>query len=159
MAAPHVSGIVALMKATYPGLTPVILDNELALGNLTEDLANNGAAVRDNNYGYGLIDAIKATQRAVALSGGTPPPILVANPSSLNFGSSQTSLTIVTSNGGAGTLVITSTGDDSSWLTHVATSVDADNLGTYTATVDRTGLSDGVYSATITYNTYELYII
>lgn len=33
MAAPHVSGVVALMKAINPGLTPAAFDNLLATGN------------------------------------------------------------------------------------------------------------------------------
>jgi serine protease len=38
------------------------------------------------------------------------------------------------------------------WLTVTQESVDADGLGTYRATVDRTGLLDGIYTGTITFD-------
>lgn len=152
MAAPHIAGVIALMKAAYPGLTPAIFDSMLTSGSITEDLANNGIATRDDNFGYGLIDAAKAATKAVEQAGGIPPAILVANPSSLNFGSSQVELTLVTSNAGGGSLSITSFGDNAAWLSVVPASVDANQLGTYTATVNRNGLVDGIYSANITFN-------
>ena len=51
MAAPHVAGVVALMKAVHPGLTPMQFDNALASGSITDDLGLPG---RDDRYGWGL---------------------------------------------------------------------------------------------------------
>ena len=151
MAAPHVAGVVALMKAIYSSLTPALVDAALGAGDLTEDIGSTG---RDDLYGYGLIDGFKAVQKASSLaSSGITNPILSITPSVLNFGSSTTSLTISVVNGGGGSLNVTGVSDDASWLTVTATSVDGDNLGTYTATVNRSGLIDSNYPATITFTT------
>jgi subtilisin family serine protease len=58
MATPHVSGVIALMKATHPGLTPqqvrdILKATSTALGPNDE-----------NQYGNGLVDAAKAVQAA-----------------------------------------------------------------------------------------------
>lgn len=74
MASPHVAGVVALMKAVYPGLTPQILDQVLASGAITRDL---GAPGKDWEYGHGLIDAHLAVMEAQRLAdGGEPGPAI-----------------------------------------------------------------------------------
>jgi serine protease len=57
MAAPHVSGVAALIKAKHPEWTPQQIRD--ALINTAEDL---GPAGRDDAYGYGLVDAYAALQ-------------------------------------------------------------------------------------------------
>ncbi len=144
MAAPHVAGVAALMKTVNPGLTPAIFDNLLASGQLTEDL---GAPGRDDVFGHGLIDA----HRAVVSAGGADiEAVLVASPGALNYGSVITDLQLLFGNGGGGELTIDAPTDDAAWLTVTADSVDAGNIGTYIASVDRAGLADGTYAATIT---------
>jgi serine protease len=72
MAAPHVTGVIALMKSVHPGLSPAAFDLALAAGALTDDLGEPG---RDPNYGHGLINAQKAVLEALAMAsgGGTDP--------------------------------------------------------------------------------------
>ncbi len=143
MAAPHVAGVVALMRAVNPGLTPAAFDNLLATGQLTDDI---GAPGRDDLYGYGLIDAYMATVAA----GGTPAgPTLVATPAALNFGLVGTTLTLSLGNGGGGVLTIDPPADDAGWLQVSASSVDANGNGLYHVLIDRNGLAPGTYSATI----------
>ncbi len=151
MATPHVSGVVALMKGLYPGLTPNNFDSLLAGGYLTQDIGDSG---RDDKFGYGLIDAYKAV--IVANEGnasGSIPAILSVSPTALNFGASLTTAEIKVKNGGSGTLVLTDILTNAAWLTITAgTDVDSDTgLGTYTANVDREGLSDGTYTTTISF--------
>ena len=155
MAAPHMAGVVALMKAVYPGLTPDILDTLIASGNITEDLANNGTTTRDDQYGYGLIDALKAVQQAynLANNGAQLPPVLVVDPSNVDFAVTQDNVTLTATNAGGGALSITGVTDDAAWLTVTASSVAGNGQGTYTATVDRTGLVDALYTAKITFTT------
>jgi serine protease len=144
MAAPHVAGVAALMKAVNPGLTPAAFDTLLSSGQLTVDL---GPAGRDDIYGYGLIDAYKA----VVAAGGAPlTPHLVANPSSLNFGSVDTSLSLNLVNGGGDVLTVNMPTDSASWLTVTESNVDINKNGIYTVTVKRTGLGIGTYTTTIT---------
>lgn len=150
MAAPHMAGVVALMKSVYPGLTPAGLDAALAAGSLTQDIGTPG---RDNQFGHGLIDAYKAVSWALAQSGGggAPQPVLVVGPSSLNFGTSGTAALLSALNGGDGALAIASVSDDATWLAVAEQSVNGDKLGSYAVTVDRSGLADGIYTATITF--------
>jgi len=144
MAAAHVAGIVALMKAVNPALAPATFDTLLATGQLTEDLGSPG---RDDVYGYGLIDAHKA----VVAAGGSPAlPNLVASPAALNFGTTTTALSLILANGGGGVLTVNTPTDDAPWLSVQESKVDINNNGTYSVAVDRAGMSVGLYAATVT---------
>lgn len=65
MATPHVAGVIALMQSARVKLglrTLTSTEIEWTLPYIVEDLADPG---RDDEYGYGLIDAYKAVQQAV----------------------------------------------------------------------------------------------
>ncbi|HHI92085.1 MAG TPA: hypothetical protein ENK04_01015 [Gammaproteobacteria bacterium] len=150
MAAPHVAGVVALMKSVYNDLTPINVDNLLSSGKIVQDLGSPG---RDDQFGHGLIDARKAVDEAALLAGGEnlDAPLLSISPTSLNFGSNETRISLSVVNGGSGALTVTSVNDDAIWLAVSANSVDAaSQLGSYQVTVDRTGLAVGTYTASIT---------
>jgi serine protease len=150
MAAPHMAGVVALMKAIYGNLTPADLDTLLASGTITEDI---GTAGRDDQFGHGMIDALKAAGEAEGLfSGGGLPAVLVAEPASINFGISRQAVDLILRNAGGGLTNLNVTGltPSETWLTITPTAnVGADGLGTYAVTIDDSGLGDGVYSAKI----------
>lgn len=156
MAAPHVSGVLALMLAVNGQLIPDDIDQLLAgthpntTQRITRDLGVTG---RDDLYGHGLIDAALAVQAAGAVPGGTslPPPtapILSVSTTSLDFNNYINTLQINITNPGIGTLNITEITDDVPWLTVTPTSGTAPL--TVIAAVERTGLEDGSYTATIT---------
>jgi serine protease len=151
MASPHVAGVLALMKSIHSGLTPADVDSLLSSGKIVEDLGSTG---RDDQFGHGLIDARKAVDEAQLLAGGgtTPDnPLLSVSPASLNFGSSETNLSLSAANSGKGALTITSVDVDAAWLTVTTDSVDANTqLGSYRVTVDRSGLAAGTHTANIT---------
>ena len=145
MAAPHVAGVLALMKEVNSKLTPDDVDGLLEAGTLTEDLGD------PEIYGYGLIDAAKAVQAAP----NTPDPpdtpaLLLANPASLNFSTDQNSLTLQLRNGGTAALTDVAVTDNADWLTVAKDSVDDEGLGRYKVTIDRAYLLPGSYSAAIT---------
>lgn len=149
MAAPHVAGVAALMKAVHPGLTPTEFDTALAAGELTVDLGTPG---RDDLFGFGLIDARRAVLTAIELANGQgidPGPILSASNSSLNFGSFGARLTLSFSNAGTGALALTSVTDDRPWLSVSPLSTNPDGTGSYEVSIDRSGLADGSYTGTV----------
>jgi serine protease len=149
MASPHMAGVVALMKAANPALTPADLDTLLMSELITEDI---GAPDRDDLFGWGLIDAFKA----VGAASGSIPAILVANPSSLNFGPSATSKTLDLTNGSSADIIqITGATASETWLTvtpavPLPNDLNPSDTASFTVDVDRTGLADGVYDAQIT---------
>lgn len=149
MASPHVAGVIALMKSAYPALSASDVDQLLQSCSITSKATSCN---RDNQLGYGQIDAYRAVSEALKLAGGgTLPPRPVAlqsSPAELVFGSDN-SLSFTLSNAGdlqPGQLTIS---DDADWLSITAVSVDDKNLGAYSASVSRSGLSDGYYNATI----------
>ena len=146
MAAPHVAGVLALMKSVNPALTPDDIDRLLVAGRLTTEL---GPAGRDDQFGHGLIDALKAVQ--AAQNGTDPTPaLLVATPGTLNFAPGITTQTLALSNNGTQALNVTAVNvtPASPWLT-VTPPAAANGLGIYTVTVNRGALTPGAYNASI----------
>jgi serine protease len=143
MAAPHVSGVIALMLSANPDVTPAQIDNLLLQGALTDDI---GA----DELGNGLINARKAIA-AVDPSLPPQPPLLSVTPSSLTFGNIGTAADVMAANAGGGDLTISDVTASEPWLSVTPTEVDADGLGRYTIGVDRAGLADGTYSAVVTF--------
>jgi serine protease len=154
MASPHVAGVVALMRYVHPAITPSDIDTLIANGQITDDL---GAVGRDDATGYGLIDARKAVDEAIALAsgGGSPSGIVVASPASISFGSLSTSATLTLKLTAPSTETVTSVTSNSSAVTIApASGVDAiTRLGNYTINVDRSGLPLGTSFPNLTVTT------
>jgi serine protease len=112
-----------------------------------------GAAGRDDIFGFGLIQADAAL---AAAAGQTPPtPLLSANPGALSFGTSTTQLTIAIANTGGGSLDVgtptftpTSGGAFAALSTVAATG--STDVSAIVVSVNRTGLTAGSYSGTVT---------
>lgn len=156
MAAPHMAGVVALMLAVNPNLTPDDINALLAgthsdpnAAAITRDL---GAGGRDNTFGHGLIDAFLAVNVARSIAGGSgaPPPVdapvLAVSPNRLNFGAIATSLQLLISNAGTGQLDVSSITADVPWIT-----LDTATLHTVTVMVDRSSLPDGTGLGSISF--------
>jgi serine protease len=148
MAAPHVAGVMALMRFINPQLTVAQVDTLLAAGTLTDEL---GPAGRDIDYGYGLINARKAVDAALAAL--TTPPVqpparVAAQPSTLDFGTLQTSAEVELTVSGAtnesllgAPQVVLPAGATTQAVTVTATAVNASGLGRYTVNVNRSAFS------------------
>ena len=156
MASPHVAGVAALMKAVNRSLTPGEFDQLLRDGELTDDLGTLG---RDNQFGYGLVNAYKAVIAARNLIEAPPEPrpaLAEAQPSALNFGAVGVSMDLNIVNAGDENLQVLSIDNNSNgWLNVTAFAVDANGVGRYLVQVNRELLpaATQTYSATITVTT------
>jgi serine protease len=154
MATPHVAGVMALMRWANPAITPDQVDTLLAQGKLTDDI---GAAGRDDSFGWGAINARKAVDAALELRGVSTPPAagtVIASPSSIDFGSFQSSAEIELMLTAAGTEKVTGVTSDSAAVT--TSSIDADaatGLGRYRVEVDRSKLTEGTSFPKLTVQT------
>jgi chitodextrinase len=95
--------------------------------------------------------SVLSTQAGATTPAATGTPTLAVSPTSLDFGSTTTSLTFQVWNGGTGTLTYT-IAEDPAWLSvspNSGTSTGTTNRGTITATVNRAGLTAGSYSSAI----------
>lgn len=145
MAAPHVAGVIALMKAIHPALTPALFDTLLAAGRLTDDLGEPG---RDDRFGQGLINARKALLAAREAEEGTLvlPAQFTVSPGRLDFDPFTSELDLLLGNAGTEAITVDAPTVDVPWLT-----VEGADLGSYRVIVDRSGLADGRYEGSITF--------
>ncbi len=153
MAAPHVAGVVALMKAVNPALTPEQIDSLISNSAISDDF---GAPGRDDRYGHGLIDAVDAVLAAIDAAGGElppPRPVAVATPPALNFGLTVAAQRVTLSNSGTGDLLIDPPLVDpgAPWLSVEADAVNGDGTGAYLLRVLRDGLTPGTYQGLVSF--------
>ncbi|MBL8692846.1 MAG: S8 family serine peptidase [Planctomycetes bacterium] len=144
MASPHVAGLCALLLSVNSTLTPDQV--EAILESTAEDL---GTAGFDNVFGHGLVNALAAVQQADP-PGQSDPPQLSLSTTTLDFGKTSTQLTFSIANVGGGTLSFNATESENSggnWLSITPNSGNAPS--TITATVNRTGLSPGIFTGQI----------
>ncbi len=158
MAAPHVAGVIALMKALYPALTPDEFEYLLSTGALTNTLDQPGF---DPRFGFGLINARKAVIAALELAsaqGGTGlGPMLIANPSALQMGAMETSRSIQIRNLGSGNLRYEPLTTNRPWLSALPLSIDQQGMGQYQIFIDRDLMpTDGHYSGNVRFNFRDL---
>lgn len=149
MAAPHVAGIAALMKATYPAMTPAEFDAAIASGSISNDVLSSGFGW-DNETGHGIIDARKAVEYAINLAGGVVPGSVVATPNAIDVASVVVWANLNLAPAGSNPPQVTLVSVDQTWGTISETSVDGDGYGNYRLSIDRTGLTPAIYDATIT---------
>lgn len=150
MASPHVAGLASLLLASRP--TASANELELLILQNTEDLGDPGV---DPVFRHGLIDPLAAIRTAQNSNPTTP--ILAADPGAVNLGSTASTAQVTLSNVGdpAQQVQVTGTTIDpptATWLTATLVptadpSITHDRLD---LAVDRTGLADGRYTATVT---------
>jgi|GEM_PF-508368 len=145
MASPHVAGVAALMKSVYPLMGSYDFFSAISSGQITEDLALNGPAIKDSYFGWGRIDARKAVNWALKNSGQPSKPFLTSSISAAEFDSVKESIEFEINKGGFGSIEVVETRVNESWMQLLSSNTDDDGLGTYQIDVDRTGLIDGSY--------------
>ena len=148
MAAPHMAGVVALMLAANPDLTPTDI-NRLIAGTHADSAAerithDRGEPGRDDVYGHGLIDAYRAVAVARAVAGGEDGPpargILAVAPTRLHFGATADVLRVQLKNIGSGPVQVSSVEPDVAWM-----DVSFNEWPTLVVEVDREGLAEDTY--------------
>lgn len=160
MAAPHVAGVLALMKARYPALTPDNVDAALAQGLLTTDIDATGW---DERTGFGLVDAFKAVTAAGVMATNVAndlPPVaplparVLAQPnwlSAVHVGAQTTPGRFLLRNvGDSASATVTSVASDQPWVTVSPDDISERGFGSYLVTVNSEGLSEASHVAQIT---------
>ena len=146
MASPHIAGVAAIMKSVYPEMGSDEFFTAVSSGEITIDLNNDGATTKDPFFGYGRIDALKATNWALEQASEPIPPYLASSISSADFGPTRLSFSFELTKGGTGDISVSGSEVSDPWMQLIPADTDDDGLGTYSIDVDRTGLVDGEYS-------------
>ena len=136
MAAPHVTGLAALIKAKTPGLSAaqiraIIEDNAIDLG----------SAGRDDYYGHGLINAYASVHAA---AGTTQGPVLFPYPKLFKLQGQDPSDTFTLENIGNTSDITIDIVNDAPWLTVTPPSGTVTSSGrTVTIDIDSTSIENG----------------
>ncbi len=145
MATPHVAGLVALMKAANPALTPAQVETVL------KDTANASSKCQEG-CGAGLVNAFAAVTSA---KGSTPtgPAKLSLNTSELTLvGGATTPLAVTNLGGQALNVTVAASGGNAGRLSFpggTTLTLAAGQSGELTVSANATGLADGLHPATI----------
>ena len=145
MSSPHVSGVLALMRAADTGPAsafPTLVNDCLASGEMTDNLA-------DNNLGQGLLNALKSVNCA---NSGLSGVVITSTPSALAYGSTAAALNINLERLGSDpTSLNGSASATEPWVSGIIpVNVDeATGLGEYRIEIDRSDLVDGTYTALV----------
>jgi serine protease len=146
MAAPHVSGVLALMRWANPSLTPQAIEQMVRNGSIVDDI---GAPGWDGTFGYGLVNARKAVDAALAGNGGKGPPAAgqtQAQPGTISLGSLRTEADLELSHVGSSNERVVSVTTNSPVITvePKAAAVDsATGLGVYRVRANRAAMAVG----------------
>ncbi len=135
-ASPTTAGVVALIMAANPGLSPK--DIEAILEDSAEDLGDAGW---DTRYGYGRVNAALAVTAALGAGSGDPPPPADTEPPAVSI-SEPTGGTV------AGTVPVSVTASDGVGVTRVVLYAGGDRVAEdtdapYAFSWDSTGTLDG----------------
>jgi serine protease len=148
MATPHMAGVMALMRWVNPNITPAAIDTLIRNGSITDEVGTLG---RDNQYGYGLINAKRAVDAAINSlnnGGGNPnPPTgrVEASPSAFDLGSIRSEAELILQRVGSTNETVTSVAVSSNIISIAprAGAVDSARLGTYLITPNRSNIPLG----------------
>jgi serine protease len=146
MAAPHVSGAIALMKVVNPSLTPTDIDNMIIEGKMTNDI---DAVGKDIYTGYGLLDVVKSVDEASKFEAGSQVKDSVnISPTQLKYAFTIKDLNITITKVGSGNLSITGVyADLPDGIKYVAPGAELP-FGTYQFSIDRSFYAEGSYQNT-----------
>jgi serine protease len=149
MATPHVAGVIALMRWVNPNLSVSQIETLIRGGTISDDL---GAVGQDSQFGAGLINAKRAVDAAIASLGSSvvvaPLPAvgqIEVSPSSVAFGATRSDAELVIRRVGSTSDKVVSVSSNLAGVTVAPKpgAVDANGLGTYVLSLNRTSLTSG----------------
>lgn len=147
MASPHAAGAIAVLYSLVPTLQPFQIDGLLADGYLTDDVGDEG---KDNEFGYGALNLQKAVNRIIS-DEGLDFTYATIDTASFNMGVEVNNFDFNITKIGDGELSVVSIESDiSSAFNITSSSTDAEGFGSYTVSLDRTEIPDGLYQSSIT---------
>jgi len=148
MSAPHVSGVIALMKSVHPELTPDEFDTLLSQGEITDDLGIPG---RDDEFGNGLINAEKAVRAALNLAADQPlqNPLLAVSSETIVLSDVVNQASLDLRNINSDTVNPSVSVDVSSDWIKVDSSQTDNGIGNYQISADTSGFGAGQYTGLI----------
>ena len=151
MAAPHVAGVAALMRAVDQRLDAHAFMTLIASGAITN---RSDGDSWDPQLGFGIIDARKAVD-AVLLDGVSVASAVLSSPALLSFGEVAESRVVRLSPSGAGAGFIDGfVNNGHGWLRSARPlDVDANGFGYWEIGVDRQGLVEGLHLGAFTVRT------
>ena len=148
MAAPHAAGIFALVKGLHPDVTPERIRSYIEAGVITQEMGDEGF---DTLSGYGLIDAEKAINVALADAAGTFrfPARFVLSDNKLYFTDVMTAEIAITNTGEIAADVSEVTSSET-WVTvERLDDQEEGEVGRWSIAVDSEGLEAGFYSSDV----------
>ena len=146
MASPHAAGAIAVLHALVPTLQPFQIEGLLADGHLTDDVGEEG---KDDEFGYGALNLQKAVNRIIS-DEGLDFTYATIDTSTFNMGVEVNEFDFIVSKVGDGELSVSSlVSDISSAFNITASNVDSEGFGTYTVSLDRTQIPDGLYQSNL----------
>ena len=148
MAAPHVSGAIAMLFAADDSMTPTRVDSMIQSEKLTTDLGVTG---RDNVFGYGLLNLPKMLEKLAEDNSDISYTFATTDLSYLDFGNTVTQLNISLNKIGSGDLTVSSLAADSATgLSYTDNSTEG--FGSYALYIDRDSMANGEFSNTLYFN-------
>ena len=151
MASPHIAGVIALMEHIHD-FDYYKIEELIQSGTITTDL---GAIGKDDEFGFGRIDAYKSLLMSSSLESGEPipeNPTPSASPNFINFSNFYTQAQFQIYNSGTGNLNVSNFVNNDPRL--IITPPDSSNgLGVYVIELNKDNLEDGKYSSSITFTT------
>lgn len=146
MAAPHVSGAIAVMKSINSAISNTDIDAMIADGSITID---RGLAGRDDYFGHGTLDLAKAVNAALNFTNASSNTFASLSNSTADYGVDTESITVALNKYGDESLSVVGLFADNNQGFTYGSDVNEEGFGEYTFFLDRSEFNEGRYSNVI----------
>jgi serine protease len=137
------------MKGVCASLTPAQLEALIQARAITSAVPGGATTGRDDTFGYGLVDALLAVQEAQRVCGQPVPAGVEITPPRVDLASGPGPATVTLSKRGDAPLTVALVPPAAPWLSATLSTPTGGGFGTYTISVNRTGLAGGSYAGVV----------